>query len=212
MKVIAINGSPRAKGNTYHSLKVLGDELMAQGIDFEILHIGHKAIHGCIGCGKCAEKRNQTCPSFPDDAVSESVQKMKQADGIVLASPVYYAGVAGTMKCFIDRAFYVAGSNSGLFRHKVGAAITVQRRTGGSSSLDCLNHYFTISEMPLAGSTYWNAIHGGAPGEVLQDEEGVQTLRNLARNMAWMIKMRQQTKDSLPVPDTQKVVRTNFIR
>lgn len=212
MKVIAINGSPRAKGNTYHSLMVLGDELQAQGIDFEILHIGHKAIHGCIGCAKCVEKRNETCPSFPDDVVNESVQKMKEADGIVLGSPVYYAGIAGTMKCFIDRAFYVAGSNSALFRHKIGAAITVQRRTGGSSSLDCLNHYFTISEMPLASSTYWTAIHGGAPGEVLQDEEGVQTLRNLAKNMAWLLKMREQTKESLSTPDTQKIARTSFIR
>lgn len=123
-----------------------------------------------------------------------------------------YCGAAGTMKCFIDRAFYVAGVNGGLFRHKVGAAISVQRRTGGSSTLDCLNHYFTISEMPVASSTYWSAIHGMAPGEVAQDEEGVQTLVNLAKNMAWLIKMKVETEETVSTPQTTKVARTNFVR
>lgn len=212
MKIIAINGSPKSKGNTYHSLAIMGEELAKHGIEFEILHVGHKAIHGCIGCGRCAKLKNERCPSFPDDIVGEAVQKMKTADGIILGSPVYYSGVAGTMKCFIDRAFYVCGVNGGLLKHKIGAAISVQRRTGGSSTLDCLNHYFTISEMPIASSTYWNAIHGLAPGEVEQDEEGVQTLVNLAKNMAWLIKMREATRDSIATPDGTKVSRTNFIR
>lgn len=212
MKITAINGSPKAQGNTYHSLAIMREEFVRQGIEMEIIHVGHKAIHGCIGCGRCAELKNEQCTSFSDDIVNEAVQKMKSADGIILASPVYYSGVAGTMKCFIDRAFYVGGVNGGLFKHKIGAAISVQRRTGGSSTLDCLNHYFTISEMPIATSTYWNAIHGLAPGEVEQDEEGVQTLRNLARNMAWLIKMRAETQCSIKTPDSLKVARTNFVR
>ena len=212
MKVIAINGSPKAKGNTYHSLQIMGEEFAKQGIEMEIVHVGHKDIHGCIGCGKCGELKNEQCPSFPDDIVNEAVQKMKAADGIILASPVYYSGVAGTMKCFIDRAFYVGGVNGGLFKHKVGAALSVMRRTGGSSTLDCLNHYFTISEIPVASSTYWNAVHGMAPGEVEQDAEGVQTLVNLAKNMAWLVKMREATKDAVPSPDSVKAARTNFIR
>lgn len=211
MKIIAINGSPKPKGNTYHSLAIMGKEFAKHGIEFEIIHVGHKAIHGCIGCGKCAELKNEQCPSFPGDLVNEAVQKMKEADGIILASPVYYSGVAGTMKCFIDRAFYVAGVNGGLFRHKVGAAISVQRRTGGSSTLDCLNHYFTISEMPVVSSTYWNAIHGLTPGEVMQDEEGVQTLLNLTKNMVRLAKMSEATKDSVATPDSIKIARTNFI-
>ncbi len=212
MKVIAINGSPKAKGNTYHSLAIMGEEFTRQGIEMEIVHVGHKAIHGCIGCGRCAELRTEQCVSFPDDIVNELVQRMKDADGIILASPVYYSGVAGTMKCCIDRAFYVAGVNGGLFRHKIGAAISVQRRTGGSSTLDCLNHYFSISEMPVASSSYWNAIHGQKPGEVEQDEEGVQTLLNLAKNMAWLLKMRHETETTIPKPDSKRGTRTNFIR
>lgn len=212
MKVIAINGSPKAKGNTYYALAIMSEEFADQGIEMEIIHVGHRAIHGCIGCGKCGELKNEQCAAFPDDVVNDSVQRMKSADGIILASPVYYSGVAGTMKCFLDRAFYVAGVNRGLFRHKIGAAVSAQRRTGGSSTLDCLNHYFTISEMPVASSTYWNAIHGGAPGEVERDEEGVQTLCNLARNMAWLMRMKEATQTEIPTPDSTKTAWTNFIR
>lgn len=212
MKIIAINGSPKSKGNTYHSLAIMGTELARHGIEMEIIHVGHKAIHGCIGCNRCAELKNEQCPSFPDYIVNEAVQKMKAGDGIILGSPVYYSGVAGTMKCFIDRAFYVCGVNGGLLNHKIGAAISVQRRTGGSSTIDCLNHYFTISEMPVASSTYWNSVHGLTSGEIEQDEEGVQTLINLAKNMAWLVKMREATKESIATPNSKKVARTNFIR
>lgn len=212
MKIIAINGSPKSKGNTYQSLAIMGEQFAKHGIEFEILHVGHKAIHGCIGCNRCAEMQIEKCPSFADDIVNESVQKLKHADGIILASPVYYSGVAGTMKCFLDRVFYVAGVNGGLLRHKIGAAVSVQRRTGGSSTLDCLNHYFTISEMPIASSTYWNAIHGAAPGEIMQDQEGVQTLVNLAKNMEWLLKMREATTKTIPTPDTTREARTNFVR
>lgn len=212
MKIIAINGSPKSKGNTYHSLAIMGEELAKYGIETEIIHVGHKSIHGCIGCNKCAELKNEQCPSFPNDIVNEVVQKMRSADGIILGSPVYYSGVAGTMKCFLDRAFYVCGVNDGLLKHKIGAAISVQRRTGGSSTIDCLNHYFTISEMPIASSTYWNAMHGLAPGEVEKDEEGIQTLVNLAKNMAWLMKMKEATKESIATPNSANVARTNFIR
>lgn len=212
MKVIAINGSPKSKGNTYHSFEVMRKEFDNQDIEMEIIHVGNKAIHGCIGCNRCAELQSEECPTFTNDLVNETVQKLKEADGIILGSPVYYSGVAGTMKCFLDRAFYVAGVNGGLFKHKVGAAVSVLRRTGGSATLDCLNHYFTISEMPIASSTYWNAIHGHTPSEVDRDEEGIQTLVNLAKNMAWLIKMREATKESVPTPDSKKITRTNFIR
>jgi multimeric flavodoxin WrbA len=211
MKVVAINGSPHKEGNTWHALTEVGKQLQEAGIDFEIVHIGHKAIHGCIGCGQCAKNRNEKC-SMDNDPVNETIQKMKEADGILIGTPVFYSGIAGTMKCFLDRAFYVAGSNGGLFRNKVGAAVVAVRRTGGSSTLDQMNHYLTYSEMMLATSNYWNIIHGRTPGEVLQDAEGVQIMQVLGRNMAWQLRMRQASVETgdMPVP-TPKVM-TNFIR
>ncbi|MDR0799207.1 MAG: flavodoxin family protein, partial [Dysgonamonadaceae bacterium] len=131
MKVIAINGSPHKDGNTAHALKQVGAELQKEGIEFEIIEVGGKSIRGCIACGKCAEKRNEKC-NFTDDIVNETLVKMKEADGILLGSPVYYSGIAGTMKCFLDRTFYVAGANGGMFRHKIGASVVAVRRTGGS--------------------------------------------------------------------------------
>ncbi|MGL4851294.1 MAG: flavodoxin family protein [Phocaeicola sp.] len=212
MKIIAINGSPKSKGNTFQSLSIMKEEFEKQGIEMEIIHVGNKPVRGCIGCNRCAEVQTEACPTFPTDLVNETVQKMKQADGIIIGSPVYYSGVAGTMKCFLDRAFYVAGVNGGLFKHKIGAAIASLRRSGGTATLDCLNHYFTISEMPLTSSTYWNAIHGHTPGQIEEDAEGVQTLVNLAKNMAWLLKMREATQETIPVPSSAKIIRTNFIR
>ena len=147
-----------------------------------------------------------------DDGVNDAIQKMKEADGIIIASPVFYAGIAGTMKCFLDRAFYVAGSNGGLFRNKVGASVVAVRRTGGSMTFDSLNHYILYSEMLIATSNYWNVIHGRTPGEVLQDEEGVQIMQVLAKNMAWQLKMREATKDSIPASAPTPKVMTNFVR
>ncbi len=140
------------------------------------------------------------------------LQQIKEADGIILGSPVYYAGIAGTMKCFLDRAFYVAGANGGLFRQKVAAAVVAVRRTGGSVTFDSLNHYLTYSEMILATSNYWNITHGRAPGEVLQDGEGVQIMDVLGQNMAWLLKMREATKASLPGPAKVDKIYTHFIR
>lgn len=211
MKVVAINGSPHKEGNTYHALMEIGKQLQESNIELEILHIGNKAVRGCLACGGCAKNKNEKCV-ITTDPLNEWIQKMKDADGIILASPVYYAGIPGTMKSFLDRAFYVSSSNGNLFRQKVGAAVVVLRRTGGSYTFDGLNHYLNYSEMILATSNYWNIAHGAAPGEVLQDAEGMQIIQVLGRNMAWLLKMRELTKDMLPSPAPVAKAMTNFIR
>ncbi|HEX2865707.1 MAG TPA: flavodoxin family protein [Ignavibacteriales bacterium] len=211
MKVIAVNGSPRPDGNTFHALSMVGNELKSEGIDFEILHIGHKAIHGCLGCNKCAKNKDEKC-SIKTDDLNDYIQILKDADGILLGSPVYYSGIAGTMKCFLDRVFYVSGSNGNLFRHKVAAAVTAVRRTGGSAALDSLNHYLTYSEMILATANYWNVIHGRNEGEVVQDLEGSQIMSVLGKNMAWLLKMKEASACAVPAPEKQKKVSMNFIR
>jgi Multimeric flavodoxin WrbA len=211
MKVVAINGSPHKAGNTFHALQMVGSKLKENGIDFEILHIGNKAIHGCIACGKCGKTRDEKC-GITTDPLNEWIQTIKTADGIILSSPVYYSGVSGTMKSFLDRLFYVSLSNGNFFRHKVGAAVVAVRRSGGSSTLDSLNHYLSYSEMMLATSSYWNIIHGLTQGESVQDGEGVQIMETLGENMAWQLKMREMTKDTLPAPAKTPKVMTNFIR
>ena len=211
MRFIAINGSPRKEGNTCHALMGVGKQLEENGIDFQILQIGNQAIRGCLACGICAKNRDGQC-TINSDSVNESIQLMKQADGLIIASPVYFAGIAGTMKSFLDRTFMVAGCNGGLFRQKVAAAVVAVRRTGGSSTFDSLNHYLNYSEMILATSNYWNITHGRAPGEALQDAEGVQIMDVLGRNMAWLLKMREETRISLPGPEAVSKIFTSFIR
>lgn len=211
MKVIAVNGSPKKEGNTYHALKMVGDELISEGIAFEVIHVGHKLLHGCTACGKCAENRDEKC-SFGADGLNDWIQIIKAADGIIIGSPVHYSGIGGTMKCFLDRLFYVSGSNGNLFRHKVAAAVTAVRRTGGSATLDHLYHYLTYAEMIVATGNYWNVIHGRMPGEVSHDAEGVQTMRVLAKNMAWLLKMKEATADTIKPPIKETKVITNFIR
>jgi len=211
MKVVAINGSPHKEGNTYHALKMVGSKLEANGIDFEIIHVGNTTISGCRACGKCRVMQNERC-SITTDPLNEWIQVLKNADGIILSSPVHFSGVAGTMKSFLDRLFYVTLSNGGMFRHKVGAAVVAVRRSGGSSTLDCLNHYITYSEMMMASSNYWNIIHGTAPGDASQDAEGVQIMEELGNNMAWQMKMREMTKDMLPEPERAQKVMMSFIR
>lgn len=211
MKVIAINGSPKADGNTYHALCMVGNEIKNSGIDFEILHIGHKMIHGCLACGKCGQNKDEKC-SIKTDELNDWIQKLKEADGIIIGSPVYYAGIPGTLKCFLDRVFYVSGSNGGLFRHKVAAAVVAVRRTGGSATFDSLNHYLTYSEMILATSNYWNVIHGRTPGEVIQDGEGKQIMNVLGKNMAWLLKMKKETECTIAPPEREKKEYTHFIR
>jgi multimeric flavodoxin WrbA len=211
MKVIAINGSPKKEGNTRHALDLVGEELVARGIAFEVLHIGHRMIHGCMACGKCAENRDEQC-SIKTDELNQWIQVIKAADGLIIGSPVYYSGIAGTMKSFLDRLFYVSGANGNLLRHKVGAAVTAVRRTGGSSTLDQLYHYLTYAEMILATANYWNVIHGRKPGEVTQDSEGVQVMRLLGKNMAWILTMKEATAATIQPPPAEPKVVTNFIR
>jgi multimeric flavodoxin WrbA len=211
MKVIAINGSPRKEGNTYQALSMVGNELNAGGIDFEILHVGHKLIHGCRACGKCAMNKDEEC-SIKSDDVNKWIQQLKTADGIIIGSPVYYSGIAGSMKCFLDRVFYVAGVNGGLFRHKVGAAVVALRRTGGSATFDSMNHYLNNSEMIIATANYWNVIHGRIAGEVNQDFEGQQIMRVLGKNMAWLLKMKEASMDLVEEPAAEQKIATNFIR
>lgn len=211
MKVIAINGSPNKNGNTFHALSMVGVELIAAGIEFEILHVGHKMIHGCTACGKCAVNKDEKCIIKTDD-LNKWIQQVKVADGLIIGAPVHYAGIPGTMKSFLDRLFYVAGSNGGLFRQKVAAAVVTVRRTGGSATFDSLNHYLNYSEMIIATSNYWNVIHGRSAGEVTQDGEGKQIMRVLGKNMTWLLKMKEATAGIIEAPKSEKKEYTHFIR
>ena len=211
MKVIAINGSPHPQGNTFHALKNIGEELKKENIEFEILQVGSQNIHGCMGCNMCFRNKNEKCV-ITNDSFNELLQKIKDVDGIILGSPVHFSGIAGTMKCFLDRAFYVSGANGNWFRHKVGTAIVAVRRSGGSHTLDGLYHYLTYSEMLIPSSNYWNIIHGLKAGEAIQDAEGNQIMRVLGKNMVWLLKMREQTKNTLAAPETETKIMTNFIR
>jgi len=211
VKVIAINGSPKKEGNTYHAIKLVEKELSSQGIDLEILHVGNKLIRGCLSCGTCIKNRDEKC-GIKDDDVNLWIQKMKEADGIILGSPVYYSAISGTMKSFLDRVFYVAGVNGSLFRHKVGASVVAVRRSGGLPTFDQLNHFLNYSEMVLTTSNYWNVIHGTSPGEALEDEEGKQIMTVLGQNMAWLLKTLQHSREAVPAPEKLKKVYTNFIR
>ncbi len=211
MKVIAFNGSPNAAGNTHHALHLVLEQLEAVGIETELVHIGKKAISGCVACGGCAKNQNEKC-LLPGDEVNEWIQKMKTADGILLGSPVHYASLAGNFKSFLDRAFYVATSNNGLFRHKVGASVVAVRRSGGLPTFEQLNNYLLYSEMVLPTSNYWNVIHGRAPGEVLQDAEGVQIMEVLGKNMAWLLQLIENGKNTVPEPVYEDKVYTHFVR
>ena len=211
MKVVAINGSPKKDGNTYHGIKLAAEELDKNGIEVEIIHIGNKVVRGCMACGGCFKNKDEKCV-FNDDIVNEAVQKMKNADGIILASPVHYSAIGGTMKSFLDRAFYVSGANGGLFRHKVGASLAAVRRSGGLPAFNQLNNYIHYSEMFIPGSNYWNVIHGRTPGEALKDEEGTQIMRILGKNMAWLMSAIKNGKKSNPLPEKEDKIMTNFVR
>lgn len=205
MKIIAVNGSPRPQGNTFHALNIVCDELEKEGITSKILQVGKLKITGCISCYGCKEGY---C-IHNDDALKNMIDEIYEADGLLLGSPVYYSGISGTMKNFLDRLFF---ASHGRMRHKVAASIAVPRRSGGMPAFDQMNNYFLISEMLLVSSYYWNVIHGGSPKEVLEDSEGVSVLKNLARNMSWVIKMKEATKDTLPVPESYPRSWMNFIR
>jgi len=210
VKVVAFNGSPRKEGNTYHAIKIVAQELEKEGIEVEIVHVGDKLIRGCLACGMCAKNKNEKC--VIDDEVNEWIGLMKNADGIILGSPVHYSSISATMKAFLDRAFYVSGANGNLLRHKVGAALVAVRRSGGTQAFLQLMQYLNYAEMLIASSNYWNIIHGTLPGEVLQDEEGVQIMRVLGKNMAWLLKLVENGKGKIVAPEKEEKVRTNFIR
>ena len=207
MKVLLINGSPRVKGCTFTALSEVAKALEENGIETEIAQIGNKAIRGCIGCGGCAGKGRCV---FDDDVTNEMIAKVKEADGIVIGSPVYYSSPNGNLISMLDRLFYAGGD---FLVHKPAAAVASARRAGTSATLDDLQKYFTIKQMPIVSSTYWNMVHGSCSEDVLKDEEGLQTMRNLGRNMAWLLKCIENGKnnDILP-PEAETGSKTNFIR
>ena len=210
MKVLAFNGSPRKEGNTYHAISMIAAELEKEGIETEVIQVGSKAIRGCTACGKCRENQDERCV-LPGDDVNEWIQKMMAADGIILGSPVHFAGMGGAMKSFLDRAFYVSGVNGNLLRHKVGVAVVAVRRSGGLPTFQQLNNFLLYSEMLLPTSNYWNVIHGTQPGEVTQDIEGVQIMRILGKNMAWLMKLVENGKGMVVPPEREEKAYMHFI-
>ena len=205
MKVLFINGSPRKDGNTSISINEMVKIFEAEGIETDVIEIGSKPIRGCIACYSCAK----TGRCVFDDGVNEAAAKFKEADGLVVASPVYYASANGTIISFLDRLFCSSGFDKTM---KVGASIAVARRGGCSATFDELNKYFTISGMPVASSQYWNSVHGRQKGEALQDLEGLQTMRTLARNMAFLMKSIALGKEKYGLPEKEKATPTHFIR
>lgn len=206
MKVLLINGSPHAHGCTRTALDIVAVELERNGIETEVVHVGHKDIRGCIGCykwelGRCV---------FNNDMVNEVAKKLEEADGLVIGSPVYYAGPNGTLISFLNRLFFSASFEK---RFKVGAAVVSARRMGTTATLDQLNKYFLHGEMPVVASRYWNAVHGNNPEEVMKDEEGLQTMRVLGRNMAFLIRAIAREREAVGLPETDPTrIATNFIR
>ncbi len=187
MKVVAFNGSPRKEGNTAALIRHVLTELEKEGIETETVQVGGKSIHGCTACVKCFENKDKKCV-IDKDIVNECIEKMIEADGIILGSPTYFADLTPELKALIDRSGFVAGANGGLFRRKVGAAVVAVRRAGSIHVFDSINHFFTISQMIIPGSSYWNVGIGLAEGDVEKDEEGIRTMETLGQNMAWLLK------------------------
>lgn len=206
MKVLLINGSPHKEGCTFTALNEVAKTLEKNGIETEILYLGVKPIAGCIACGKCS----QLGKCFIDDKVNEILARCDEFDGLVIGSPVYYAGPSGQIRAFLDRLFYAGGRR---FAGKPGAAVVSCRRGGATAAFDQLNKYFTISSMPIVSSQYWNQVHGAYAEQVLQDEEGMQTMRTLGNNMAWLLKCIQLGKENgITLPEREPPVWTNFVR
>ena len=205
-KVLLINGSPNAQGCTYTALREVEKSLNKNGVETEIFQIGRDPVHGCTGCGGCV--RNGKCVF--DDGVNRLMERLDEFDGLVIGSPVYFASPNGTLLAFLDRLFFSAGNK---FTGKPGAAVVSCRRGGASAAFDVLNKYFSICNMPIVTSQYWNQIHGNTPEEALQDAEGLQTMRTLGENMAWLIKcIRAGRIAGVPEPVYEKKQSTNFIR
>lgn len=206
MKVLLINGSPKANGNTATALREMEKVFIAQGVETEIIHVGNKAIRGCIGCGKCRELGKCVF----DDLVNETAPKFAEADGIVLGSPVYYASANATLMAFLTRLFYSTGHIKKTM--KVGTSVVVARRGGLSATYDELNKFFGISGMPIASGQYWNSLHGAAPGQAAEDAEGMQGMRTLANNMTFLMKSIALGKEAYGLPEKEPAIFTNFIR
>lgn len=208
MKVLLINGSAHKNGCTYTALSEVAKALEKENIETEIFHIGNLPIRGCTGCGNCSKTDSGKC-IFNDDTVNIVLEKAKEADGFIFGSPVHYAGASGMITSLLDRVFY-AGKD---FAYKPGAAVVSCRRAGSTAALDQLNKYFTISNMPVVSSQYWNMVHGNSPEEVKQDLEGMQIMRTLGKNMAWLLKSIETGKKAgITLPEKEKKARTNFIR
>ena len=205
MKVLILNGSPKDNGNTALALKEIRTVLLEEGIEVDYVHVGHLNIRGCLACLKCYK----TGKCVIDDEVNKIAEKFKECDGVVLGSPVYYASANSTLTALLDRLFY---STSFDKRMKVGASVAVARRGGTTATFDQLNKYFTISGMPVASSQYWNNVHGAKPGEAAEDGEGLQTMRTLAKNMAFLIKSIALGREKFGLPEKETPIRTNFIR
>lgn len=206
MKVLLFNGSPRAKGCTYTALCEIEKVLHAERIETELVQVGAQPIAGCIACGKC----KNGAPCIFDDGVNVVAEKLDEIDGIIVGAPIYYAGPSAQSTAFLDRLFYSAGAK---LKGKPAAAIVSCRRGGASAGFDRLNKYFSINSMPIVTSQYWNQVHGNTPEEVIQDEEGMQTMRTLAQNMAWLLRCIEAGKRcGIPMPQHEPKLRTNFIR
>ena len=211
MKVAVINGSPNTDGNTSLALEEVCTVLRANDIETHRVDIGHRALHGCAGCRVCFQKKNRRC-AFDDDGLNEHLEAIFEADGLLIGSPVYFSGINGSLKCMLDRLFYVASANGLLFRHKVGAGVVAVRRGGEIAAWDQLNKFFTISEMFVPSGDYWNMVFGLKPGEAAQDTEGMHVMRTLGANMAWLLRAISLARESLPLPEKQEKPRMNFIR
>lgn len=207
MKVLLVNGSARVHGNTATALEQIAQTLESEGVDTQIIQLGAGACRDCIACNRCSDLGGRCV--FDDDPVNEFIDLATQADGFIFGTPVYYAHPSGRILSLLDRAFYAGGA---AFAHKPGASIAVARRAGTCASVDVLNKYFTINQMPVVSSTYWNVAFGGAPEEDLRDAEGMATMRNLGRNMAWMLKCIEAGRAAgITAPEPERA-RTNFIR
>ena len=210
MKALLLNGSPHEKGCTYTALAEVSAELEKNGVETEILHVNKGELRGCMGCGACRKNKLNICVFGDNDGVNACIEKIKGVDALVIGSPVHYASAVGAFSAFLDRVFYSGGSN---FKGKLGASVVSCRRGGASATFDQLNKYFTISSMPLVSSKYWNSVHGNKPEEVLQDLEGLQVMRQLADNMAWLLKCIEAGKAAgIALPEVETQVRTSFIR
>ena len=206
MKVLLINGSPRAYGCTYTALSEVATQLKKHGTETQIFQIGNQPIRSCIACGRCTSTGHCV---FEEDGVNECIDLISQADGVVIGAPVHYASAAGACSAFLDRVFYAKNS----FAFKPGAAVVSCRRGGASATFDQLNKYFTISSMPVVSSQYWNSVHGNTPEQVKQDLEGLQTMRTLADNMAWLLHCIEAGKQAgIPYPTPERRISTSFIR